>query len=79
MLEYERKEYYQYYDNPYHSMLIENINRGSNAYVWAFHNFDVREIKPYDNYGTPEITNVIIKTVGENYTGKIPVAILGYN
>lgn len=79
VLEYERKEYYQYYDNPYHSMLIENINRGSNAYVWAFHNFDVREIKPYDNYGTPEITNVIIKTVGENYTGKIPVAIFGYD
>lgn len=79
VLEYERMEYYQYYDNPYHSMLIENINRGSNAYVWAFHNFDVREIKPYDNYGTPEITNVIIKTVGENYTGKIPVAIFGYD
>lgn len=79
VLEYERMEYYQYYDNPYHSMLIENINRGSNAYVWAFHNFDVREIKPYDNYGTPEITNVIIKTVGENYTGKVPVTISGYD
>ena len=78
-LEYIRYEYYQYYDNPYHSMLIENVNRGTSGYVWAFHNFDVREIKPYDNYGTPEITNVIIKTVGENYTGKIPVAILGYD
>lgn len=79
VLEYERMEYYHYYDNPYHSMLIENVNRGTSGYVWAFHNFDVREIKPYDNYGTPEITNVIIKTVGENYTGKIPVTIYGYD
>lgn len=79
VLEYERMEYYQYYDNPYHSMLIENVNRGTSGYVWAFHNFDVREIKPYDNYGTPEITNVIIKTVGENYIGKIPVTIYGYD
>lgn len=79
VLEYERMEYYQYYDNPYHSMLIENVNRGTSGYVWAFHKFDVREIKPYDNYGNPEILDVIIKTVGENYTGKIPVVILGYD
>lgn len=79
VLEYEQMEYYQYYDNPYHSMLIENVNRGTSGYVWAFHKFDVREIKPYDNYGNPEILDVIIKTVGENYTGKIPVAILGYD
>jgi len=70
---------YAGYYYSYGNFSLENINRGSNAYVWAFHNFDVREIKPYDNYGTPEITNVIIKTVGENYTGKIPVAILGYD
>ena len=77
VLEYERKEYYQYYDNPYHSMLIENVNRGTSAYVWAFHKFDAREIKPYDNYGIPEITSIIVETVGENYTGKIPVTIYG--
>lgn len=70
---------YAGYYYSYGNFSLENINRGSNAYVWAFHNFDVREIKPYDNYGTPEITNVIIKTVGENYTGKIPVTIYGYD
>lgn len=70
---------YAGYYYSYGNFSLVNINRGSNAYVWAFHNFDVREIKPYDNYGTPEITNVIIKTVGENYTGKIPVTIYGYD
>ena len=70
---------YAGYYYSYGNFSLENINRGSNAYVWAFHNFDVREIKPYDNYGTPEITNVIIKTVGENYTGKVPVTICGYD
>ena len=68
---------YAGYYYSYGNFSLENINRGSNAYVWAFHNFDVREIKPYDNYGTPEILDVIIKTVGENYTGKIPVTIYG--
>lgn len=70
---------YAGYYYSYGNFSLENINRGSNAYVWAFHNFDVREIKPYDNYGTPEITNVEIQTVGENYTGKIPVTIYGYD
>lgn len=70
---------YAGYYYSYGNFSLENINRGSNAYVWAFHNFDVREIKPYDNYGNPEILDVEIRTVGENYTGKIPVTIYGYD
>lgn len=70
---------YAGYYYSYGNFSLENINRGSNAYVWAFHNFDVREIKPYDNYGNPEILDVEIQTVGENYTGKIPVTIYGYD
>lgn len=79
ILEGSYDNYSMYGGVDFSGLTVQNVNRGNTNYVWVFHDFDARKIKPYDNYGIPEITSVTIPTVGENYTGKIPVTIYGNN
>ena len=66
------------YKLDYHTGEITNVDRGTNSnYVWTFHKFSNR-FKCYE-YPEAQITYVKIPTVGEGYTGAIPVTIAGKN
>ena len=66
------------YKLDYHTGEITNVDRGTNSnYVWTFHKFSNR-FKCYE-YPEAQITYVEIPTVGEGYTGAIPVTITGKN
>ena len=67
------------YKLDYHTGEITNVDRGINSnYVWTFHKFSNR-VKCYEYPEEAQITNVEIPTVGEGYTGAIPVTITGKN
>ena len=74
-------EYSRLYNDYYFS--IVNTSRGYSKYskVWVFHEFDVRKITKYENYGIPSIDSIQLETftIGETYTGTIPVRITGIN
>ena len=66
------------YKLDYHTGEITNVDRGTNSnYVWVFHKFN-NKFNCYE-YPEAQITNVEIPTVGEGYTGAIPVTITGKN
>ena len=53
-------------------------SKDSSAYVPVIHTFNPKEFTAY-NYGKPVISEVTIPTVGEGYTGELPVTIVGEN
>ena len=71
---------YAYMMRSWDSYVNENIkdDTNSNCFVLVIRAFNLNEFTAY-NYGKPVISEVIIPTVGEGYTGELPVTIVGEN
>ena len=76
-------QHFSNYNNAYRvyfgSGTVDDTGKNSSLNVFVLQAFNAEQFNNYEVTTTPRITNVSIPTVGEGYTGELPVTIIGEN